>query len=86
MGHSIGSLEPTKIISVEEFKRLSESSTTLFPPSEAGMIMVVKGLNRPVFDRKNEYGAISFRKKSVILVCMNKMVDLVSTPEEFKKL
>ena len=46
--------------------------------------MVVKGLNRPVFDRKNEYDAIYLPEKSVILSA-DKMVDLVSTPEEFKK-
>ena len=46
--------------------------------------MVVKGLNRPVFDRKNEYDAIYLPEKSVILSA-TKMVDLVSTPEEFKK-
>jgi hypothetical protein len=85
MGHSIvAATEPAKIISVEEFKDVGKLYNLISSFGSRHRVMVVKGLNRPVFDRKNEYDAIYLPEKSVILVA-DKMVDLVSTPEEFKK-
>lgn len=85
MGHSIvAATEPAKIISVEEFKGVGKLYNLISSFGSRHRVMVVKGLNRPVFDRKNEYDAIYLPEKSVILSA-TKMVDLVSTPEEFKK-
>lgn len=85
MGHSIvAATEPAKIISVEEFKGVGKLYNLISSFGSRHRVMVVKGLNRPVFDRKNEYDAIYLPEKSVILSA-DKMVDLVSTPEEFKK-
>ena len=85
MGHSIvAATEPAKIISVEEIKGVGKLYNLISPFGSRHRVMVVEGLNRPVFDRKNEYNAIYLPEKSVILVA-DKMVDLVSTPEEFKK-
>ncbi len=85
MGHSIvAATEPAKIISVEEFKGVGKLYNLISSFGSRHRVMVVKGLNRPAFDRKNEYNAIYLPEKSVILSA-TKMVDLVSTPEEFKK-
>jgi hypothetical protein len=85
MGHSIvAATEPAKIISVEEFKGVGKLYNLISSFGSRHRVMVVEGLNRPVFDRKNEYNAIYLPEKSVILSA-TKMVDLVSTPEEFKK-
>lgn len=85
MGHSIvAATEPAKIISVEEFKGVGKLYNLISSFGSRHRVMVVEGLNRPVFDRKNEYDAIYLPEKTVILVA-DKMVDLVSTPEEFKK-
>lgn len=85
MGHSIvAATEPAKIISVEEFKGVGKLYNLISSFGSRHRVMVVEGLNRPVFDRKNEYNAIYLPEKSVILSA-DKMVDLVSTPEEFKK-
>ena len=85
MGHSIvAATEPAKIIGVEEFKGVGKLYNLISSFGSRHRVMVVEGLNRPVFDRKNEYDAIYLPEKSVILSA-TKMVDLVSTPEEFKK-
>lgn len=86
MGHSIvAATEPAKIISVEEIKGVGKLYSLISSFGSRHKAMLVEGLNKPSFDRNNEYDAIYLPGKSVILSGKDKMADLVATAEEFKK-
>lgn len=87
MGHSIlAGTEPAKIMSVEEIKGVGKLFTLIASFGGRHKAMLVPGLERPVFDRKNEYDAIYLPGKSIILSADDKPANLVSDKEEFKQI